>query len=66
MRKVNHKRQAVWAHNGLSGCVALAQKNMSRIQASATTTPNAKQLAAKIERDLIILRNFLKVRVDAN
>ncbi len=64
--KTNHKKQRVWAHNGLSGTVAMAQANMRRIQDAETTTPNAKQLAAKIERDLKVLRSFLKVRVDAN
>lgn len=59
-----YTRSAIWAHNSLRGTVAFAIKGLNRVDQSATTTPKAKELAARIQCDLRALDDELKTRID--
>ena len=54
--------RTIWRHNALHGSVARAQLAMEAILESATTTPEAMQIAANIRPLLGDLRQALKIR----
>jgi hypothetical protein len=58
------KRMHVWRHNGLGGSVRMALVQMRKLQQSASTSPEAKRLASKIDGLLVVLQGEMRHRVD--
>lgn len=67
---LNHREQAHRArllrhrHNGLTGYLSMAERAMVAIGESPTTTPEAKKLADEIYGKCIVLRTYIKERVE--
>jgi hypothetical protein len=57
-------RQARWGHNALFGHLARAKILVMLVLQRESTTPEAKQIAVRIEQDLEFLETALKTRID--
>lgn len=60
----SYTRMIICRHNAMQGSAALMLNTTIQIQASMTTTPQAKELAYQIEHLCRKLQKELKTRVD--
>lgn len=56
------RRAEINAHNALQGTLAIGREGLRQIQRSALTTPQAKSIAARLERELEALGKRIQTR----